>query len=123
MTDDLMLLADSLGFQDLGHPGPSELPVTPPSVAADSEGRAGHRPVPGAVPYTLPPIPAVPSFDDEVRIRQSAPQRIPLSPAFDVPPGEADGPPPVGEGCPFDMPGETWRALSVDCPTWPPKRD
>jgi hypothetical protein len=45
------------GFQDLGHPGPSEPPVTPPSVAADSEGRAGHRPVPGAVPFTLPKPP------------------------------------------------------------------
>jgi hypothetical protein len=73
MTDDLMLLADSLGFQDLvtaeklrrsardADVGAAaitgEPPVTPPSVAADSEGRAGHRPVPGAVPLTLPKPP------------------------------------------------------------------
>ena len=69
MTDDLFALADTLGFQDLGHRGPQGVR---PRSAADSEGRAGNRPVPGAVPsmpqplgpprFTNPPPPPPPPF-------------------------------------------------------------
>jgi hypothetical protein len=63
--DTIFALADSLGFKDLGHRGPSEPPVTPPRVAADSEGRTGGaRNAPGAVPFTLPQTPPVPRFDN-----------------------------------------------------------
>ena len=51
--------AASLGFQDLGHRGPQGVR---PRSAADSEGRAGDRPVPGAVPFPLPQQPGPPRF-------------------------------------------------------------
>jgi hypothetical protein len=89
MTD-IFALADSLGFQDLGHPGPSEPPVTPPRVAADSEGRAGHRPVPGAVPFTLPQQPGPPRFDG----------------TFPKPPNPPPPPPQPFPPNPFPRPGE-----------------
>lgn len=55
MTDDLMDLAVSLGFKDLGHRGPQGVR---PRVAADSEGRSGGAAIaPGAVPFTNPPPP------------------------------------------------------------------
>lgn len=48
---------------DLGHGGPQgEPPATTPSVAADSEGRAGFPPAPGAVPFTLPKPLGLPRF-------------------------------------------------------------
>jgi hypothetical protein len=60
--DNLFALADSLGFKDLGRRGPSEPPVTPPVVAADSEGRTGGgEDAPGAVP-SLPSMPPVPPW-------------------------------------------------------------
>jgi hypothetical protein len=60
--DTIFALAASLGFKDLGHRGPQgEPPVTPPRVAADSEGRAGVRPDSGAVP-SLPPMPPIPPW-------------------------------------------------------------
>ncbi len=64
-TDTLFDLAASLGFQDLGLRGPQgEPPAASAIVAADSEGRAGFYPAPGAVPRGfLPPIPTVRSFD------------------------------------------------------------
>lgn len=81
--DDVFALAESLGFQDLGHRGPQGVR---PLVAADSEGRAGSTP-PGAVPFTLPPTPGPPRFDDPA----TAPRPKPAGPTGPVP-----HPPPPG---------------------------
>ncbi len=96
---------------------------TSPSVDADSEGRAGLTP-PGAVPFTLPPPPGLPRFGDgrPTPGQPPTPPR-PTGPVPHPPPPRYEFPPPVlGEGQLFDVPGETWRALSVDCDTWPSSR-
>lgn len=76
--------------QNSRHGGREESP-TPPRVAADSEGRAGLTP-PGAVPFTLPPTPALPSFGDG-----------PPRPGNPPPPPPQPFPP-----NPFPRPGLAW---------------
>jgi hypothetical protein len=59
MTDNIFDLAATLGFQDLGL-APQGVRL---AVAADSEGRAGADPSPGAVPSMPKPL-GPPRFGD-----------------------------------------------------------